>query len=195
MLRLTFAICMLCVSLTSVAHAQAPSDVPPSDPARAWPSAGLAPAPSVTVPPDYELWQVEQQLARLRAARPRVFWPFVLTITGAGTAIFGTLGVAALGSTMRETRYRWDAQGDRHAYTYVDPEDRNDLRLFSVIMAVGLGVTAGGLALLVPRLRARHRLALEAAPLKRKRLELLRSTRPSFGFDAHGAGAAARFVF
>jgi hypothetical protein len=203
MLRLAFAVWTLCALLNGVArtHAQAPSDASqpaypalPAPPA-AWPS-GLPPTAShPALPPSYELLLIERELARLRAARPQVFWPFALTVAGAATAVFGTLGVVVLASTWQQERYVWDAQGNRHQVTYVEPADRDAMRTVGAVTVIGLGVAAVGVALLVPRLNARRRLAQAAAPLKRRRLELLGTAQPSLSFDQRGATAAARFAF
>jgi hypothetical protein len=197
--RLAFAICTLCALSSGVArtHAQAPSDAPPAwpEPPAAWPSGLPLAAADRAVPPSYELLLIERELARLRAERPRVFWPFALTIAGAGTAIFGTLGVVVLTSTWQQERYAWDAQGNRHHVTYVDPADRETMRIVGAVAVIGFGVAALGVALLVPRLSERRRITREAAPLKRRRLELLGTAQPSLSFDQRGATAAARFAF
>jgi hypothetical protein len=200
--RLAFVVWTLCALLSGVARtrAQLPSDAPqPASPAwpapAAWPG-GLPPTASQNaLPPSYELLLIERELARLRAARPRVFWPFALTIAGVGTAAFGTLGVVVLASTWQQERYVWDAQGNRHQVTYVDPADREAMRTVGAVAVIGFAVTALGVALLVPRLIARRGLAHEAAPLKRRRLELLGAAQPSLSFDHRGVTAAARFAF
>ena len=102
MLRLALA-WMLCALLAGAAHAQAPAGVT-APPQQAWPAPpaawyGAPQGPVYVSARDYELWQIDRELMRLREARPRMFWPVALTAVGGGMTLGGALAMVVVSTS------------------------------------------------------------------------------------------------
>jgi hypothetical protein len=142
-----------------------------------------------------ELMQVEQNLRFIQAERPRIFWPVAMVSAGGGALLIGTLSAVAIWQSSRDRRYGWDEEGNRYQYTHVEPNTRDEVIGPIVFAALGAGVLAGGLALLIPRVRVRRQLAPELRRLQQRRRELLGWARYNLSFDATRAGLSARVNF
>lgn len=215
---LVFCLLGAVLGVRSYAHAQAlpPSVAGPQNAAAAplpassavqpVPSAVVPPAP-MTQPPPYaprldpraaaysELLHVDRALVQLRRERPRLFWPVALVVVGGGMAVGGSSLALLLWATAREPRYGWDNKGNRYEYTYVDREHQSLARAPAGAAAVGLAILGGGLALLIPRIKARREHSRRVAPLHQRRLQLLQSIGYSLNIDHQRTSLSARIGF
>ena len=201
----------LSIDLRAPAHAQAPQVAPVNQQAESapWPTDGrggvVAPAPTTQPPPSppldpqlalrYELLLVEHELDRLRAARPRLFWPISMVAVGGGMAGLSSLIALTVWGTSRSRRYGWDEQGNRYESTYVDKDARAGAREPAIFAVIGLGLAAGGLALLIPRVRVRRQLKQQVKPLRERRQELIRSLAYSLNVSDQRPSVSASFRF
>jgi hypothetical protein len=210
---LFFALCALfyvreAQAQSDPSHGALPARVPLTGPAVSGHSDGAASGPVPGSPvsqaqldprllPGYELQQIDSQLYLLRAQRPRLFWPMSMVIVGGGMAV-GVGAVALLvWSTSRDRRYGWDEQGNRYEHTHVDWGSGNKEYAGASIFygAVGLALLGGGLAMLVPRIKARREINRQARPLQQRRLELLRSLGYGVDIGRERTAIAARVAF
>lgn len=147
--------------------------------------------------PAYELQQIDSQLYLLRAQRPRLFWPMAMVVVGGGMAV-GVGAVALLvWSTSRDRRYGWDEQGNRYEHTHVDWGSGNREYAGASIFygVIGLTLLGGGLAMLVPRIKARREINRQARPLQERRWELLRSLGYGVDIGRERTAISARVAF
>jgi len=143
----------------------------------------------------YELVQIDLELARLRAARPRLFWPIALLGAGGATAVVSGALALLLWGDARQTRYGWDEAGNRYEYTEVDASARDDITPFLVAAGVGTAAAALGLALFIPRLKVRGALSRQARPLQERRSQLLTQLRYTLSVDRQHTVVAVRVNF
>jgi len=156
------------------------------------PAAGLDPQRQAV---RYELVRIDLELARLRAARPRLFWPVALLAAGGATAVVSGAMALLLWSDAREQRYGWDEAGNRHEYTEVDAAARHELAPFLVAAGVGTAAAALGLALVIPRVKLRGALSRQTRPLRERRNQLLTQLRYALSVDRQHTGVAVRVNF
>lgn len=212
----SFLSCAL-LSLPPRAGAQAAQVAPPA--AAADVQQPTTPAPATTAPPPgqlapppvaqplpypqqfdprlashYELLVLEREITRLRASRPRMFWPVALVGVGGTLAVTSGAMALAMWTSSRTRRYGWDEQGNRYEYTYTDPALRSDLRVTVGYSVLGLALFTGGLALLIPRIRKRREIAEQARPMKQRRLELLDPARYALHVGPQSFSLSAKFT-
>ena len=117
-----------------------------------------------------ELMQTEAHLRSLHEERLGLALPIVLLAAGGGVSVLTSLGGLLWWSGNEQQRYGFRDNGDR--YEYKDPKTHSAVIKISSYAAVGGVLLISGALFLARRLRERRAIALEAAPYKRRRLEL-----------------------
>jgi hypothetical protein len=168
--------------------------VPLPDPMAQWQS----PAPGIDtqkLAARNELVWIDLELARLRASRPRIFWPIALLAGGAATAVFSGAIALVIWSDARHPHNGWDEAGNRYVYRDVDQAARDDMRPALTVFGLGTAAAALGLALFIPRIKVRGKLSQQARPLRERRTQLLKELRYSLNVDRQHTGVAASVSF